>query len=292
MSLLFLMRGLPASGKTTSAEKQVKANQNVVRLNRDLLREMLHFNVYTPEKEKITKNVLYKIADVLLVSGVDVIVDDTNLNPKTVEEWKQISAKHNTHLSFVDMETDVETCIQRDSERGDKSVGVNVIRNMAMEYLDYMKGEKVVICDIDGTIADLKHRLEHIAKEPKDFETFYSLVSGDTPRIDIIRQVQNLCKETGAKLIFVTGRPERTRDATTRWLYTYIMPEDSKMKDVILFMRADGDHRQDVDVKSEIYNRYLKELDIIKVFDDRPCVIKMWKSKLLEVVDVGDGIDF
>jgi hypothetical protein len=57
-------------------------------------------------------------------------------------------------------------------------------------------------------------------------------------------------------------------------------------------MRRKGDKRQDTDVKSDIYNRYLKQYDIVRVFDDRPSVIRMWREKGLEVEDVGNGEEF
>jgi len=33
-------------------------------------------------------------------------------------------------------------------------------------------------------------------------------------------------------------------------------------------------------------------MDIVKVYDDRPSVIRMWREKGLEVEDVGAGVEF
>lgn len=57
-------------------------------------------------------------------------------------------------------------------------------------------------------------------------------------------------------------------------------------------MRDAGDKREDTIVKSEIYDKYLKDLNIINIYDDRPSVIRMWRAKGLNVVDVGQGIEF
>lgn len=38
-----------------------------------------------------------------------------------------------------------------------------------------------VIVDIDGTVADLRHRLHFIQGEKKDWDAFYARVSGDFP---------------------------------------------------------------------------------------------------------------
>lgn len=40
------------------------------------------------------------------------------------------------------------------------------------------------IFDIDGTIADLSHRLPHIQKEPKDWDAFFGCVADDAPMLN------------------------------------------------------------------------------------------------------------
>ena len=58
-------------------------------------------------------------------------------------------------------------------------------------------------------------------------------------------------------------------------------------------MRKSGDKRPDTDVKKEILDKYFKDkIKIFTVIDDRPSVIRMWKENKLDVIDVGDGIDF
>lgn len=37
-----------------------------------------------------------------------------------------------------------------------------------------MDKRNAIIFDIDGTLANLDHRLRHILKEPKDWDAFYS----------------------------------------------------------------------------------------------------------------------
>lgn len=40
------------------------------------------------------------------------------------------------------------------------------------------------------------------------------------------------------------------------------------------------------------YDKYLTGLEILKVFDDRPSVIRMWRENGLLVEDVGNGEEF
>ncbi len=58
-------------------------------------------------------------------------------------------------------------------------------------------------------------------------------------------------------------------------------------------MRRSGDKRPDTEVKQQIYDTYFKDkYNIAYVIDDRPSVIQMWRSNGLEVIDVGEGVDF
>lgn len=298
MSKLYLMIGLPGSGKSFRSEQILKEDGNAIRLNKDLLRTMLHFDVFNGKKEELTSKAANELAKFFLSQNKNVIIDDTNLNPKVKEHWIQLARETNSKLEIVDLtNVSVDECIERDLYR-DKKVGSHVIYRMALQYLDYMKDEKVIICDIDGTVADLSHRKHFIEQKPKDWNSFYDCVSDDEPRNEIIDQVIRLREQEDATVIFVSGRPERTRQDTLDWLNRSCYNSEDWLLDVdnvyktILLMRQDHDKREDTIVKAEIYDRFLKQMNIIAVFDDRPSVIRMWRSLGLNVIDVGDGIEF
>lgn len=293
MSKLIAMYGPPACGKSTRAAEMMKEYGNYVRINKDSLRTMLHFDVFTGKHEEITQNVAESTAENLLTKGVNVIIDDTNLNPKTLERWRQLAGKVGAGWQVVDLSNvPIEECIRRDSERT-KMVGATVIKQMAMQYLDYLKGERVVICDIDGTVANVEHRRHFVQQDPKDWDSFFSNMMLDKPRVEVWEQVAQMCKERNAKLIFVSARPEKYRPFTMDWLRGY-MTQENGLNDAfeLLIMRPNKDTRPDTVVKEEIYEKYLKKLDIMAVFDDRPSVIRMWRSHFLNVVDVGNGEEF
>lgn len=73
-----MMRGLPASGKTTRAKQLVSENKDTIRVNRDLLRTMLHFDEWNAKNEEITVDVAQLIAADQLLKEKNVIIDDTN----------------------------------------------------------------------------------------------------------------------------------------------------------------------------------------------------------------------
>lgn len=281
------MRGLPASGKSTKAREIMSQGGDFVRVNLDLMREMLHFSKWSGLNEKITQEMQMFIAEQILLKGKNLIVDDTNLGEKHYNKWKNCADAFGCKFEVVDMndEVDVYECIERDVER-DKYVGRHVILNMAMQYKLLPTLDKIVVVDIDGTVADCKHRLHHVKGEKKDWKGFFSDMEHDTPRREVYLQAEQLAQEEGASIVFVTARPEDYRQVTQKWLH------DNRMSAIHMIMRRAGDKRPDTDVKQDILNTYLKHYNIIQVFDDRPVVIQMWRDNGLEVTDVGDGVDF
>lgn len=304
MSKMYIMVGLPASGKSTRAQEIVRYDGNTIRINKDLLRTMLHFDKFTGKNEGKTKDAARAVAEHFLLNGTNVVIDDTNLNPGTLQSWKDLAivisegiGNPQVKVQVVKMETSVEECLKRDSQR-EKRVGAHVIVGMAMAAEMYPRPEKgIVICDIDGTLADATHRLKHLNGDKKDWKSFFEEMHNDTP---IEETISTLCnyQEQGVEIFLVSGRPDDYRKVTEEWLGRNIMQEfpDGKGRPLpytALFMRKAGDSRQDDIVKQEIYDRYFKDKYPVRlVIDDRPSVIRMWRSNGLSVLDVGDGREF
>jgi hypothetical protein len=135
-------------------------------------------------------------------------------------------------------------------------------------------------------VADCEHRRHHLESDPKDWKSFFEEMGKDLPRLDVYDDALDLAIAEGGELIFVSARPEDYREQTEEWLRYYGMDHFH------MIMRPSGDKRPDTEVKEGIYEKYLKHYEIIRVFDDRPSVIRMWESKGLEVMDVGDGVEF
>jgi uncharacterized HAD superfamily protein len=143
---------------------------------------------------------------------------------------------------------------------------------------------KDIIVDIDGTLADCSHRLHFIKGKRKQWKKFFEFASKDKPRVEVISRVRELAMHH--KIHLVTGRPEEYRQQTLNWLSFYRIPFDS------LYMRENGDYRPDDVVKQEILDHCFDKKNIELVIDDRPKVVRMWQSNGLEVLDVGDGVEF
>lgn len=277
---LTILRGLPASGKSTYASELVAAG--AVRVNRDLLREMMNFSRFKHEDMVVDTEKF--VVRGFLGKGIDVVVDDCNLNPANIDMWREVARLYAAEFDVISIETPVAECIARDKGRV-KEVGYQVINNMALEYGLVNIDKPVVVCDIDGTIADIEHRRHFVTGDKKDWAGFFGAMDGDTVRADV-REMLEKDIMVGRQIIFVSARPEDYREITTEFLKSCGLPTD------YLLMRRSGDKRPDTMVKEQLYNRFLKNLNVENVYDDRPSVIRMWRQLGLSVTDVGNGIEF
>lgn len=284
------MQGLPGSGKSTKAKEIWKADGNAIRITKDLLREMLHFNEFSGKNEQLTMSASVALADRFLTLGKNVIIDDTNLNPRIVNQWQEFTKHDGRKLEIVKMDTPIDVCIERDAMRvhnGGRHVGTNVIKAMARQYGLYYNDMNDVICDLDGTLCDIEHRLHYVKNcgdQPKDWKSFFANMSDDTMREDVAAKL--LPYRNTHNIVFVSGRPNEYRKETEKWLSDHFPLYDT------LIMRRENDKRPDTEVKRDILKMYFRKEKIDIVFDDRPSVIRMWREEGLNVEDVGKGIEF
>lgn len=301
---LMMLKGLPRSGKSTFAKELVVTAGNWYRVNKDSLRTMLHNDKWTPQNEKITMKAQDAIVRELLKSGKNVVIDDTNLGEYHHARWSNIAKEIGARFEAKVFDCPIETLVDRDInvERKEEQRGRHVIERMALQY-KYLTFEdkEVVICDIDGTVADCEHRKTFLQGAKKDWPGFFSKMDEDTFIVStgkILSEKYHLEKK---KIIFVSARPEKYRQMTEDWLLRHnLVPrrsvearymQKSIMYDALL-MRADGDTREDTKTKQEILDTYLEKAWIDVVVDDRPSVIRMWRENGLEVIDVGPGVEF
>jgi hypothetical protein len=130
---------------------------------------------------------------------------------------------------------------------------------------------KVAIFDIDGTIADTTHRQHFMERRPKDWDGFYGAMADDTvrePVADLLRMVSRYYP-----IILCSGRPSTWRDVTSEWLCDNRIPWDT------LYMRKEGDRRDDTIVKREMLQTIRLLYEPAFVVDDRKKVVDMWRSE-------------
>lgn len=163
--------------------------------------------------------------------------------------------------------------------------------NCSYSDLDFSKlstEKKMILVDIDGTVADGSHRLRFISETPKNWDAFFSAVSEDKPLKQMIRLVKSLFKAGELEVVFVTGRPEKTRADTLRWLNVVFQPIE--IESWRLFMRKDGDHSPDFILKRLILGAMRKaQLQPRIAIEDRKRVVDMYRASNIICLQCADG---
>ena len=156
----------------------------------------------------------------------------------------------------------------------------------------------IIVCDLDGTLCDITHRLIHVKpKTKKDWDAFFDGVIDDKVNEPVLRVLQEMtlgnCGCTYGrprKIIFCSGRPERCRVDTVEWLRRAEEDRfDPDLENYELYMRKDGDYRSDVIVKQEILDKHIDKERVLFVLDDRQSVVDMWRRNGLTCFQVAEG---
>lgn len=262
---LTIFIGESGSGKTTIAKKMCENNPNLVRLERDELRLELANDPNAPKGGKFERFVSMaqaSRADKALSEGKSILISDTNLNPNTVEKWRNF-ARHKAEFDIYRVMTPMDECILRDSKRtGKAKVGMAVIHRQFLMSgrLPIDKEKKIILCDVDGTLSD--HRG---IRGPYD----ENKVLLDKPFQNIIDEV-NKYHDSGHTVIIISGRHSTCGDDTVIWL------RNNGVKFDFILMRHMWDNQSDFIAKQQILDELLNVVpkeNIVKVFDDRPQVL-------------------
>ena len=253
------MVGESGSGKSTIAKQM----QGYLRLSRDDLRIELaqEKNVPTGRRfEDLVAKVQMSRAGDALERDQSVVIDDTNLSGSTRAKWENF-ARHTAAFRVYRVLTPLETCIAQDNMRVGKShVGAAVIyRQFTLSgRLPIDMSKKIVICDIDGTLANMAGKRGPYEENKVLGDDCYTAIRDEINRLAVDHTV-----------IIVSGRHSTCGDDTIKWLNLHGVKFD------FILMRHGWDNSPDYVVKQEILNELLKIVpkeQIEVVFDDRPQV--------------------
>jgi phosphoglycolate phosphatase-like HAD superfamily hydrolase len=93
----------------------------------------------------------------------------------------------------------------------------------------------IAVFDIDGVVADVRHRLHLLERRPKDWPAFFAAAAEDPVLEQGIDRV--LAAVADHELVWLTGRPNSLRAVTRRWLADHGLPVTE------LIMRSQRDFR-------------------------------------------------
>ena len=275
-----ICRGIPACGKSTWAEEYARKHSDTKIVNRDTLR-LLHPTL----GEAAIRTMRDALIDEYLDDGYTVISDDTNLIPKTYDRLVTLGRAHGAEIitqTFYDV--DIAECIRRDAARPNP-VGAKVVKSF-VKFLNEAKNTrqplvniatplpKAVISDLDGTLALFNNR------------GGYETAKCETDDVSVpVAIVLKAMKERGCTIILMSGREDKFRPQTERWL------ENNNIQYDFLYMRTTNDFRKDAVVKRELYEAHIKDkYTVLFVLDDRNSVVELWRRDIGVVCfQVSDG---
>ena len=300
-------QGLPASGKSTWAREFVESQGgNWVRINLDSIRDMLHADQkWNKSLEEVTQGAKQQLVLQALRAGKNVVVDDTNFGeaiPRlkeflgtcvvdgTLDDTPEYEVKE-FHIYLH------EALARNNARQGKAKVPTWVIKQMHRRHI--MGGDQkerphyrpfdpiklsCILVDVDGTTA-----LQHEGRTPYEHEK-----SGDDyPHVPIITLANDMRTRGVAvadrgiiipEMMVFSAREEVRYDTTADWLRRNGLLFDN------IYMRREGDRREDSIVKQEMYQQFIEpRYNVLFVLDDRVRVCEMWRSIGLPTLQVNYG---
>lgn len=123
-----------------------------------------------------------------------------------------------------------------------------------------MDDRPLAVFDVDGVLADVRHRLHHVEHRPKDWNAFFDAGVDDPPLPQGVALAQESARD--CEVVYVTGRPERCRQATLDWFARHDLPEGR------LRMRREGDRRPARVTKPQLLGQLARGRVVAVVVDD------------------------
>jgi phosphoglycolate phosphatase-like HAD superfamily hydrolase len=139
------------------------------------------------------------------------------------------------------------------------------------------------VLDLDSTLSDARHRLHFIERRPKDWDSFFAGSKDDPPLEEGLAVAATLAE--GHEIVYVTGRPERIRRDTERWLDKHGLPPGR------VYMRSNTDRRPSAVTKTALFRMLAARRRIAVIVDDDLRVCRSAERAGFTVMHADWGID-
>ncbi|GAA1567378.1 hypothetical protein GCM10009789_21020 [Kribbella sancticallisti] len=116
------------------------------------------------------------------------------------------------------------------------------------------------VLDIDATLSDTSRRIHFLEKRPKDWDSFFARAKDDAVLDEGLAVATTLGAEH--EIVYLTGRPERLRRDTLKWL------KDNGFPDGKVLMRGNNDRRPSATMKLARLRTLAQERPVAVLVDD------------------------
>lgn len=128
-----------------------------------------------------------------------------------------------------------------------------------------MARAQVAVIDLDGVLADVRHRLHHLFGRPKDWEAFFAAAPQDPPLPEGFKVLHRLAEVYD--VVYLSGRPERCRRDSEEWLQRHDAPAGP------VLLRPDRDRRPARLFKLDQLEQLTTDREVVVLVDDDPQVV-------------------
>lgn len=296
MSKIILCQGIQGSGKSTWAKAWAKGDpEHRVRLNYDDLRNMMG-EYWVPSREKMLLALEETFLNNAALKGYDIIVDNMNLNPKTIEKYEQWAKNFNYEIEKVLFDTPVEECIRRDKLRPNP-IGEVVIKRTWNTYRNFIIQESIkkmkekemkqdpnlphcILVDMDATLFLNTNGRPFYGDdlEPTD-------ILKDEPipaTITLVKAYQ----DSGGLVIGLSGREDTSQIRAC----TIKQCKNVGINLEALLLRPKGSRKRGDAQKKELFEEYIKDKFYVDfILDDSTKVVKMYRDLGLTCLQPNEG---
>lgn len=290
---IVILVGAPGSGKSSYAET---LRDTHYRISQDDQGKEGHWNAFLP----------------ILATGNNILIDRMNFNKQQRERYLESARKVGYRTKIVVFHVPSAVCRERAVARignhptilteqdADKAINFffskyeRVEDNEADEVVRLgWDGPKkdAIICDLDGTLCNIEHRLHHVrGPGKKNWKAFCDEIPNDKPNLWCAKLINRYLGQAdrssnSEKVVFCSGRSDEYRKVTETWLHGYCFYNYEG-----LYMRRRGDSRADYIAKEIILDfELLTRYNILFAIDDRQQVVDLWRRRGLVALQCSHG---
>ena len=147
---------------------------------------------------------------------------------------------------------------------------------------------RAVVWDLDGTLADDRARAHFVEVErgrERDWKSYFDAIDEDPP-IAASMEILQALRAYGVRIVFLTGRPDFTREKTERWLQANGLSGYD-----LLVMRPAEETRHAGAFKVDEIEKLRERYELVCAFEDRIDVAEQLRVSGVPVFLYGAGAE-